>query len=115
MSDALDVKWRLPRLHAQVEDLTLPLWKARRVAEATTALSVEAAAFVDDQLAERAQGFGAITIDRIVALAIAKFHPELIAEAERPPRTTGTSPWNTRCPPTWPAPPTCPRPATPWP
>ena len=59
------------------------MWKARRVAQATTALSVEAAAFVDDQLAERAQGFGAITIDRIVALAIARFHPELIAEAEK--------------------------------
>ena len=83
MSDALDLAWRLPRLHAQVEDLTLPLWKARRVAEATTALSVEAAAFVDDQLDQRAQGFGAITIDRIVALAIAKFHPELVEQATK--------------------------------
>jgi uncharacterized membrane protein YgcG len=83
MSDALDLKWRLRRLHAQVEDLSLPLWKARRVAQATTMLSVEAAAFVDEQLAERASGFGVITIDRIVALAIARFHPELLDEATK--------------------------------
>jgi hypothetical protein len=83
MSDALDLKWRLRRLHAQVEDLTLPLWKARRVAQATTMLSVDAAAFVDEQLAERARGFGVITIDRIVALAIARFHPELLEEATK--------------------------------
>jgi hypothetical protein len=83
MSDALDLKWRLRRLHAQVEDLSLPVWKARRVAQATTMLSVEAAAFVDEQLAERASGFGVITIDRIVALAIARFHPELLEEATK--------------------------------
>jgi hypothetical protein len=83
MSDALDLAWRLPRLHAGVEDLTLPLWKARRVAEATNPLSIEAAAFVDEQLAERARGFGVVTIDRIVDLAIARFHPELVAEATK--------------------------------
>jgi len=90
MSDALDLKWRLRRLHAQVEDLTLPVWKARRVAQATTMLSIEAAAFVDEQLAERARGFGVITIDRIVALAIAKFHPELLDEATK----AGKAAWN---------------------
>jgi len=80
---ALDLEHRLPRLFAQVEALSLTVWKARRVAEATTALSVEAAAYVDEQLAGRAQGFGLVTLDRIVLAAIARFHPELVDDTEK--------------------------------
>jgi 5-methylcytosine-specific restriction endonuclease McrA len=82
MSDALDLAYRLPQLHAQVEDLSLPAWKARKVAQATALLSAEACAFVDTQLACRARGFGQPTIDRLTALAIAAFHPDLQAEKE---------------------------------
>jgi hypothetical protein len=92
MSDALDLAYRFPRLQAQVEDLSLPVWKARRVAQDTFGLCLEAAAFVDEQLAERARGFGVITIDRIVALAIARFHPELLDEATK----AGKASWDVK-------------------
>jgi len=82
MSDAMDLAYRHPLLHAQVEDLSLPAWKARKVAQATGMLSKEACAFVDEQLAQRARGFGQPTIDRLTALAIAAFHPEMQAEKE---------------------------------
>jgi hypothetical protein len=82
MSDALDLAYRLPRLHAQVEDLSLPVWKARKVAQATGQLGAEACGFVDEQLAQRARGFGQPTIDRLTAIAIAAFHPDLHAQKE---------------------------------
>jgi hypothetical protein len=82
MSDALRIYHLLPRLCGQVEDLVLPVWKARKVAQATALLSVEACAFVDEQLAARARGFAQPTIDRLTAIAIAAFHPDLHAEKE---------------------------------
>jgi hypothetical protein len=82
LSNALDLEHRFPLLHAQVEELRLPLWKARRVAEFTYNLSVEACGFIDSELAARAQGFGMVTLERKIAMAIALFHPELLPDAE---------------------------------
>ena len=47
LADALDLVHRLPGIHARVEALAVPVWKARKVAQATHALSKEAAAYVD--------------------------------------------------------------------
>jgi hypothetical protein len=82
LSNALDIKYRFPLIHAQVEELRVQLWKARQVAELTWNLSVEACAFIDSELASRAQGFGMVTLERKIAIAIAKFHPELLPDAE---------------------------------
>jgi hypothetical protein len=83
LNDALGICFRLPLLHAQVEELVLPTWKARKVAQFTEQLGLEACAFVDAELAGRARGFGLTTIENVVALAIAKFHPDLLAETEK--------------------------------
>ncbi len=48
---ALELAWRLPQLWALVQQGRVPVWRARRVAEATLALSPGAAGFVDRQVA----------------------------------------------------------------
>ncbi len=57
-------------------------WKTRRVAADTRSLPFEAARWVDEQLAARVDGFGLPTIERLVALAAARFAPEEQAEKE---------------------------------
>ncbi len=58
MADALDLRHRLPRLWALVEDLAVAPWKTRRVAADTRSLPFEGARWVDEQLAARVDGFG---------------------------------------------------------
>ena len=83
ISAALDLTHRLPRVWALVEALEVPAWKAKLVARRTHGLSVEAAAYVDAELAPILGTRGAPTIERVVAEAIARFHPEELAEAEQ--------------------------------
>ena len=61
----------------------MPAWKAKLVARRTHRLSVRAAAHVDAELAPILGTRGAPTIDRVVAEAITRFHPEQAAETER--------------------------------
>jgi hypothetical protein len=74
---ALELRHRLPRLWAQVQAGRVPAWRARSVAEVTIhttpALTVEAAAFVDAQVAAVAGRVGAAQLDRLVAETIKRF------------------------------------------
>ena len=74
---ALELRHRLPRLWAQVHTGRVPAWRARAVAEATIhstpALTVEAAAFVDAQVAAVAGRVGAAQLDRLVAETIKRY------------------------------------------
>jgi hypothetical protein len=51
VSEAVELRYRLPRLWSLVQDGRLQAWKARLVASETTGLSSEAVAFVDRHLA----------------------------------------------------------------
>ncbi len=51
VAQALELRYRLPRLWALVQDGSLQAWKARKTAEQTISLGREAAAFVDRQAA----------------------------------------------------------------
>lgn len=77
LGHALELRHRLPRLWALVHDGRVPAWRARRVAEATIhatpALSVEAADWVDRQVAAVVGRVGTAQLDRLVAEAIARF------------------------------------------
>src|SRR6478609_9161523 len=77
VGQALELRHRLPRLWAQVQAGRVPAWRARSVAEvtihATPALTVEAAAFVDAQVAAVAGRIGAAQLDRLVAETIKRF------------------------------------------
>jgi hypothetical protein len=73
---ALELRHRLPRLWAQVHAGRVPAWRARSVAEvtihSTPALTVEAAAFVDAQVAAAGR-VGAAQLDRLVAETIKRY------------------------------------------
>ena len=90
MADSLDLVHRLPLLWGRTLDLSVPSWKARKVAQQVHALSVEAAAYVDRHLADRLRDCGWVLIERVVAQAVANFHPELQAARER----RGRSGWD---------------------
>ena len=92
MSDGLDLKHRLPRTHAAVEALEVAPWRARRIAERTRDLSVEAAAYVDAALVRVADSCGVARIDRLVAEARVEFDIAAQAEAEQ----TAEASWGVR-------------------
>ncbi|NPD06482.1 DUF222 domain-containing protein [Nocardioides sp. zg-1308] len=75
---ALELRHRLPRLWAQVQAGAVPAWRARTVAEATIhatpSLTVEAAQWVDAQVAAVAGRVGAAQLDRLVAETIKRHH-----------------------------------------
>jgi hypothetical protein len=74
--------FRLPKLWTRVQDGGVRAWRARRVAEQTQPLSLEAASFVDTQVAGFADQMGLTAVERLVEDAVARFMPE-VAEAER--------------------------------
>jgi hypothetical protein len=117
MACALDLRHRLPRLWALVESLQVAPWKARRVAEDTRSLPLEAARWVDEQLAARVDEFGLPTIERLVALAAARYAPEDHAATEQAARRGWHVTLNHPRPASSPAPPGWRPPATPatWP
>ena len=83
LADTLDLVHRLPAVWAQVEDLAVPAWKARRIAQATHSLSLAAAAYVDEQVATRADRAGWPTVQSVIDQAVARFHPQQVAVRER--------------------------------
>jgi hypothetical protein len=80
IGQALELAHRLPRLWARVTAGEVPAWKARRIAEQTIALSIQAAGFVDTQIAGHAHTARPWQVDKLIAEAIARFMPE---EADR--------------------------------
>ncbi|GAA5119803.1 hypothetical protein GCM10023339_34160 [Alloalcanivorax gelatiniphagus] len=74
---ALELRHRLPRIWNAVQTGSVPAWRARSVAEvtihSTPALSREAAAWVDAQVAAVAGKVGAAQLDRLVAETIRRF------------------------------------------
>ncbi|NPD05052.1 DUF222 domain-containing protein [Nocardioides sp. zg-1308] len=75
---ALELRHRLPRLWAQVQAGQVPAWRARTVAEATIhatpSLTVEAARWVDTQVAAVAGRVSPAQLDRLVAETIKRHH-----------------------------------------
>jgi hypothetical protein len=76
LGDALELRYRLPRLWARVSAGVVPVWRARRVASATMVLSPAAAAWVDAQVAAYAHRVGPATVEALVADAVRRFQPE---------------------------------------
>ncbi|CAM3753652.1 HNH endonuclease signature motif containing protein [Nocardioides zeicaulis] len=74
---ALELRHRLPRLWDQVHAGRVPAWRARLVAEATIhavpTLTVEAAGWIDSQVAAVAGKVSTAQLDRLVAEAIKRY------------------------------------------
>ncbi len=84
VGEAMELRYRLPKLWRQVMQGTVPVWRARRVAGLTHGLTREAASFVDDQVHGFAHRVGVAQLDRLVEVARARFMPEVVAaEADR--------------------------------
>jgi len=79
IGEALELRHRLPRIWLRVVDLEVPAWRARLVARETMTLSMEAADFVDRQVAHVAHALTSHRVERIVTAAIARFDPERAA------------------------------------
>ena len=80
VADAVELKYRLTRLWDRAESGELPVWRARRIAQATLGLSMEAAGFVDAQVAGFAHKIGLAALDRLVAEAVARYMPDLAVQ-----------------------------------
>jgi Domain of unknown function (DUF222) len=80
VGQALELHHRLPRVWARVQAGDLAPWRARRIAERTTTLSQEAAAYVDANVSAFAHKLGLGAVDRLVDEAVARFMPAYAAE-----------------------------------
>src|SRR4051794_5277619 len=80
VGQALELAHRLPKLWARVQVGSLAPWRARRVAEQTLCLSMEAAQYVDQMLAPFAHRTGPAQTQRLVEEAIARFMPTYAAQ-----------------------------------
>jgi hypothetical protein len=81
VAQALELAHRLPRVWARVQEGSLAPWRAKRIADATLHLSLEAASFVDAQVAPFAHKTGVAQTQRLVDEAVVRFMPETAAEA----------------------------------
>ncbi|WP_447646826.1 DUF222 domain-containing protein [Nocardioides zeae] len=82
VGDAVELRYRLPRVHARVAAGEVDVWSGRRIAQSTRTLTFEGAGFVDRHIAYVAARATSGDIDRLVAEAAARFDPET-TEAER--------------------------------
>ena len=80
IGDALELAHRLKKTWVLVRAGEVPLWKARRLAQATTTLPLDGARYVDAQLAAVVGRIGWAAIERLVDHARVVFDPE---DAER--------------------------------
>lgn len=83
VSQALELRDRLPRLWSRVMKGDLPAWKARRVAERTIPLGDEAVGWVDAQLAPFAHKLSLRRLELCVEAAVIRFEPDVADEEAR--------------------------------
>ena len=75
LGDALELRHRLPKLWHAVTAGPVPVWKARKIAQATKTLCPDAAAHVDRHLAPVAHRCSFAQIDRAVDDALRRYDP----------------------------------------
>ncbi|MBE7323089.1 HNH endonuclease [Nocardioides sp. Y6] len=87
IGQAIEMVHRLPRVWRRVQSGLVPVWRAKQVAEATIhcdpALTPEAMAWIDAQMAPFLEKIGRAQMERIVAQAIELYG---LAAAQEPPR-----------------------------
>ena len=76
VGDSLEIRYRLPKLWERVASGACPVWRARRVAQATIHLCEEGAAFVDTHVAPFAHSVSWAQLDRLVGEALIRWEPE---------------------------------------
>ena len=79
LTDVIELRYRLPLLWAGIVSGTITPWRARAIAQATLALTPEAAAFVDEQTAWCANRVTPSQLTRLIDHARARFMPDQLA------------------------------------
>ncbi len=80
VGQVVELAYRLPKTWARVLTGEVPVWKALRIADSTRLLPLDAASFVDAQLAPFADGCTWAQIDRLVETALVRFDPAAAEE-----------------------------------
>ncbi|MCW2784826.1 MAG: hypothetical protein JWP74_1343, partial [Marmoricola sp.] len=75
VADVLELGYRLPLTWERVVSGRLKAWRARQIAQATQDLSLEAAAYVDAQVAGFASRISPAELQRLIDTAIARYMP----------------------------------------
>src|SRR6476620_12596744 len=83
VAEAVELRYRLPRLWALVQSGDLQAWKARQVAKATTQLSRDAVAFVDRHLAVTARSNRLPALNPVLHEARRRCDPDQAAAVEQ--------------------------------
>jgi hypothetical protein len=83
VGQVVELAYRLPKNWVRVLAGAVPVWKALRIADHTRLLPLDAASFVDAQLAPYAAGCSWAQIDRLVETALIRFDPEAAEEKRR--------------------------------
>ncbi|MFC6286285.1 HNH endonuclease signature motif containing protein [Nocardioides sp. GCM10027113] len=80
LGEAVELRYRLPRVYRRVVNAELPAWRARHIAQKTQALNPEAADYVDRHVAHVAHKIGPTQTMNLIDEAIARHDPALAAE-----------------------------------
>ncbi|MFC6286641.1 HNH endonuclease signature motif containing protein [Nocardioides sp. GCM10027113] len=80
LGEAVELRYRLPRLYRRVVHGDLPAWRARHIARHTIALNRAAAEFVDRHVAHVAHKIGLTKVKDLIDEAIARHDPDLAQE-----------------------------------
>ena len=83
LGDAVETRYRLPRLWARVLAGEVPVWKARTIAQTTLSLPFEGAAFVDRHVAPIAGKVSFAQLERTVEEARTRFDPDAAEQRRR--------------------------------
>ncbi len=80
VGQVVELAYRLSKTWARVLTGEVPVWKALRIADSTRLLPLDAASFIDAQLAPFADGCTWAQIDRLVETALVRFDPAAAEE-----------------------------------
>ena len=80
LTDVIELRYRLPQLWAGVVAGLVTPWRARRIAQTTLGLTMQAAGFVDEQTAWCANRLTPAQLERLVDHARARFMPDQLAQ-----------------------------------
>ncbi len=74
--DALVIRHRLPHVWDRVLAHAVPVWRARRIAQAILGKPDDVAAHLDEAVAPVAEKVGPVTLDRLIDEAMMRLYPE---------------------------------------
>ncbi|GAA4694101.1 DUF222 domain-containing protein [Nocardioides conyzicola] len=83
LGDAVEIRYRLPKIWAAVTAGRVQVWKARKIAQSTKPLCRDGARHVDAHLAHDVGRCSFAQIDRVVEDAVRRFDPELAEKRRR--------------------------------